>query len=439
MISALYRWLPLLALVLPHTSQAMTLAEALARSVDRDPSVPVSLALSRADREAGQEDRGSLLPLVAGVGDYALEYTKADGVFGQSEEDYSSWSVGVQVRQPLFRLDWRERLRRANALDEQADITSEDRRLQLMARVAQRYIDVLITREDLRAIDAELAAAERAALDTQWRFEAELAPGLDVKEALARVDLVAARRLATEVRFEIAQDALDEVTGDGRAPLPGLARDARFPDLTPAEIDPWLAASAQQNVQLRAARQAAIIARTEQRSTLSLGMPSLDLVARAGRADTSRFSFGQKADEARVGVELTVPLYSGGIASARVRAAEARAEAAAADVTRIHSEVQRETRRRFREVQAAYAEVTALRLAVNSAVAAEAAAKAGYEAGTRTINDLLDSQSRLVEAQRNLTVTHYRLLLNLIELKQLTGDLSPEDFSTIDRLLTAQI
>jgi outer membrane protein len=423
--------------LLAFGAQAMSLSEALQLAAENDPAVAVSLAQYAADREASAEDRGSLLPLVSANGDWTYARTESTGVFGQSSDRYPGWGAQLVLRQPLFRLDWSARGERAEALDARADIALQDRRLQLMARVADRYFQVLVAQDALAAAESEQAAVERSLEDTRQRFAVDLVPGTDLREAEARRDLAEARQLAARTQLEIARDALDEITGRGDAALPALAEDAVFPPLSPAAVDDWLAAAEVNNPRLQAAEQSARIAKADVLSTRAAGLPTVDAVASAGRQDTSEFNFGQKVDDARIGVEVTIPLYSGGRATAALRAADAGAEAARADVVRLRSETRRETRSLHRQVQTAYIEARALDRALRSAITAEAATRAGYDAGTHTTTDVLDAQSRVVNARRDLKLTQYTLLLRVLQLKQLAGTLSPADFTAIDHWLSA--
>lgn len=418
-------------------ASAMSLSDALNLAADTDPAVAVSLAQYAADREASAEDRGSLLPVLSAGGNWTYYRTESSGVFGQSSEQFPGFGAQIALRQPLFRLDWTARGDRAEALDARADIALQDRRLQLMARVADRYFQVLIAQDAQIAADAEVAAVERSLTDTQKRFAVDLVPGTDLREAEARLDLARARQLAARAQLEIAREALDEITRRGDAQLPALAEGAVFPPLTPAAVDAWLDAAEANSPVLAAAQQAVKIAEADYRSTRSTGLPTVDAVASYGRQDTSDFSFGQKVDEGRIGVEVTVPLYSGGRATAALRAAKAGADAARADIERLRSETRREVRSLHLQVQTAYVEAQALAQALRSAQAAEAATRAGYDAGTRTISDVLDAQSRVVTARRDQSLTQYNLLLRLLQLKQRAGTLNPDDFAAIDLWLSA--
>jgi outer membrane protein TolC len=151
--------------------------------------------------------------------------------------------------------------------------------------------------------------------------------------------------------------------------------------------------------------------------------------------DNQESRVGQLADRGLVGVELSIPIYSGGISTSRVREAEALLRGAETELTRLRSDTERETRQLFRQVQTAYVQVQALARALRSAEAAEQATRNGYEAGTRTISDVLDAQSRTVQARRERNQTRYQLLLSLLQLKQAVGVLNERDFAEIDRLL----
>lgn len=415
---------------------AMTLSEALQRAAEQDPAIAVSLAQFEADREQGAQERGSLLPTLSAGGNYYYAKTKSTfASLPESEDEYPSWAAQIEARQPLFRLDWFARRDRAEALDQQADISYRDRQLQTLIRVADRYFGVLLAQDQLAQAEAEAKAVRESLEDTRKRYEVELVPGTDLKEAQARDDLAQARLLSARTGLETAQEALQEVTGNGYVELPALPEDVSFPALAPADADKWVEAAREQSPRIALAKQAAMIASADRKSARSAAMPALDLVASASRDDSSKYSLGQERDDARVGVELNVPIYAGGVNAARVRAAEAGARVAEADLKRVTLETERETRQRYRQVATAYYESDAYKKSLDSALAAEAATRAGYDAGTRTITDVLDAKSRVVQARRDLNNTRYNLLLSLLQLKQLTGELSEQDFAQIDQLL----
>ncbi len=421
-------------------AQAMTLSEALQRAAEHDPAVAQSLALYDAAREAGKQERSELLPsLGASAGYTYTDRSTESAFFGSFDEHYKSWDAGVELRQPLFRLDWFARGRRAKAQDALAEAGLADRKLQLLTRVAERYFAVLVAQDAVTQARAEAEAVRKSLDDTRKRYEVELIPGTDLKEAQARDDLARAQLLVAERELETARDALDETTGNGHADLPGLKPDVQFPPLTPADIEVWIKAAREQNPALITAAEDLKVASNNVRSRQSLAAPSLDAVGRYSRNDTSESQIGQLADQGQIGVELTVPIYAGGVNSSLVREARALERAAAANLERLTLETERQTRQLYRRVQTGYAEIAAYQQVLTSALAAEQATTYGYDAGTRTISDVLDAKSRAVQARRDLNQSRYNLLLSLLQLRQIAGTLSERDFTEIDRLLSPSV
>lgn len=423
-----------------QNAQAMTLTEALQRAAQHDPAVASSLAIYDAEKEAGPQERAGLQPNVTARGTANYAYTKSKFAFGTAPgERYPGWTAALEARQPLFRLDWFARTGRANAQDALADNGLNERKQQLLSRVAGRYFNVLLAQDEVALLDAQAKAINKSLDNMRQRYDVGLVPGTDLREAQARSDLAQAQVLAAGHALETAQEALDETTGNGRVRLPVLADEIEFPVLLPADTENWMRAATENSPVLAKAREQAVIAAADARSRLSAAMPILDLVASASHSDSTQYTLGQLQDDARIGVELTVPLFAGGINASRVRESEARKKAADAELLRLTMETKRQVRQLFRNVQAGYVEVKAYRQALESASVAEIATQNGYEAGTRTISAVLDAKSRVAQASRDLHRTRYNHLLNVVQLKQAAGVLSEKDFQVIDQLLITSV
>lgn len=416
--------------------QAMTLTEALNLSVDHDPAVPYSRATLEAEQQLGRQVSGTLLPTVTLDGAISRHENESESqFFGNFEEGYTSNSAGITARQPVLRLDWFARGRQADALDAQAEAGHLQRTMAHFVRVAERYFAVLVAQDGLTLARAEAKAIGESLADTRKRHEVGLVPGTDLKEAQARDDLAKARLILARQELSTAQDALDESTGNGYVVLPVLPENVTLPGLTPADIQVWVRKATAQNPKVLLAQEAVNVAQAQASTSSADLLPSIDAVASYRHDDSSESRVGSERNDARLGLELTVPIYQGGIKRAKSRESEARLRVAQADLDRVQAETQRQTRQQYRQLEAAYAQVRALELAVTSALAAQEATGHGYQAGTRTITDVLNARSAVISAQRDLSRTRYDLLLGRMQLKQLTAELAVEDFSLIDGLL----
>ncbi len=79
--------------------------------------------------------------------------------------------------------------------------------------------------------------------------------------------------------------------------------------------------------------------------------------------------------------------------------------------------------------------VEALDQAVKSSRTALEATQAGFDVGTRTIVDVLDSQFALYRSITLFYQARYDYLMNLLRLKQAAGSLQIQDLEEIDRWL----
>lgn len=421
------------------TVSAMTLSEAIERALVRDPQAMSALANRDADREASVQERASLLPKVNAIGTINAvdsEITKTPFSPRGFNEYYSGWSTSIELRQPLYRYDILARLRRANVRDTQAEMGYVQRQQALIELVAERYIGVLQASNELTLAQADATAIRKSLDDTRKRYDVQLVPGTDLKEAQARDDLSQANLLAAQQMVEAARDALDESTGGGREPLATLNSSTALPALEGTDAATWVERARSNNPSYQLAKAAYEVAKNDVDSRRSESLPTVDIVAANQRQDQSDSRIGSRAQNNQIGLELKVPIFASGANVSRIRESQARMRATEADRNRIDLDIQRETRRLVRDVQTAHAQARAYQRAVESAQAAQQATRYGYEAGKRTITDVLNSQSYSVQAQRNLDQSRYNILLKTLQLKQQTGDLNATEIASIDQLLT---
>ena len=90
----------------------------------------------------------------------------------------------------------------------------------------------------------------------------------------------------------------------------------------------------------------------------------------------------------------------------------------------------------FNDLRASVLSIRALEQSVVSAKSALQATEAGFDVGTRTIVDVLDSTRNVYNAQRNLAGARYDFIQAVIDLKRASGELTKEDLALINRGLT---
>ena len=310
----------------------------------------------------------------------------------------------------------------------------------LMIRTAQAYFDVLSALDQLRTSEAEEQALATQLEQTRQRYEVGLVSINDVYETQAAYDSRVAERIGARVNVGIRLEALTILTGKSHRRIAPLKADfvARYPK--PNDKQAWIEGAKKGNLSLQVSHLAAEAATFQYRSARANRFPQLNGTVSYDHTDADRSGTNASDTDTEtrtLGIELSIPLYSGGSLSARQRqAAQSQVEAQERLLLAQRNTIQR-TRSLFLEVTTDIAQINARKQAIISSESALRATQAGYEAGTRDIVDVVDAQRNLFQAQRNYFNELYDYIINTLELKQVAGSLAEDDLQELDSWLQA--
>jgi outer membrane protein len=313
-----------------------------------------------------------------------------------------------------------------------------------MVRVSQAYFEVLASEDTLAAAEATAQAFARQLEQAEKRFEVGLIAITDVQEARAANDSAIAGVILAKRVLATAQERLREVTGDTYATLVKPADDMPLDQPQPLDEQAWVKQALEQNLTVIASRLEVDIAKRDIEVARSGHLPTVDLFAQRTEYDSTatQINNGREgpADSDQVqdtiGVQVTVPIFSGGVTQSRVRQQVYLHRAAREKLEGSQRAAERETRDAYLGVIAEKARVGALKQAVKSNQTALEATEAGFDVGTRTTVDVLDARRRLFESQRDYARSRYDYLINLVKLKSAAGVLAPPDLNAINGYLT---
>jgi len=360
--------------------------------------------------------------------------------------DTTTHRYGVDLKQNIFRWENWVALKRADAQVAQAEADYQAARQDLIERVAQRYFDVLSAQDDLEAQQAALISIERQLAQAESRFQIGLIAVTDVEEARAAHDSGAAAVIAAKRTLASNQELLREITGDAFDRLARPVEPFELANPDPVSEDRWVEMALQQNLALVSSRLAADIARENVSAARGGHFPSLDLVGSRYK-DTSNgvdtFTDGTSAggttlnqQQRTIGLQLTFPIYSGGMVSSQVRQAVYLHRAAKERVERVARQTEHDARDSYLGVLSEISRVKALHRAVESNAISLRATESGYEAGTRTAVDVLQTRQLWVQALTDYSRSRYDYMLNVIKLQQAAGTLSQQSLEKLNSLFT---
>ncbi len=436
-------------------AEILTLQDTYKLALENDPQWAAIQNQYLSNQQIVDQRRARLLPQVALDGSYTEADTDSDystniGTQSQSSGG-SSTQYGISATQTLFNLTTWHNYKSGKALNNQNEAEFELSQDALIVRVVTSYLALLRANANIEYLKAEQEAISRQLEQSKQRFEVGLVAITDVQEAQAAYDTAVSARIAAESDQFVAQRELETITGvkvDGVVDL-----DKNLPIIPPEPMDlnAWIQQAMDNNPSLQAAIFAAESAQQDYKAARGAHAPTAQLFG--GYAHTTNepdeaIEFRGGAFEATkeetkgstIGVSVNLPLYSGGSISSTRRRAHYSFLAAKDTENLRRREVIQDTSTFYQLMLTSVAQVKARKQSTKSAEVALEATEAGYEAGTRTIVDVLNVQRNLFQNQRDYINARFDYVLNALGLKQSTGMLSPKDVQALNKWMagTAQ-
>ncbi|HLU18827.1 MAG TPA: TolC family outer membrane protein [Pusillimonas sp.] len=415
---------------------AQDLLATWAAALQRDPIYAAARAGRDADQEKIPQARAKLLPYI--TLDSAGEINDVRRTNFQHHETRGVGLWALTLTQPIVDVGTWSRLRQSEYIADSANLALQQAYQDLILRVSQAYFDVLAAQDTLSTIQAQKRAVETQLEAAERGFELGATTVTDIHEARSRLDLLNASEIEAQNALQISEDQLAKITGERPAELAGLDPETSLPPPAPARLDDWTAQSAQASLDVARARLDTLIA--EKQIDIAKGghYPTLSLYAQTGSASDRGINGqrnGPRSIDSAVGLQLSIPLFSGGEISSQVREQTSRLQQARYIYESAKRQAVQSTQQYFSGVISGLSRIEALRAAEKSSLASLEANRTGYELGVRVNIDVLNAQQQLYETRRALSRARYETLMNSLRLKAASGILSDEDIVAINSLL----
>ena len=402
-------------------------------------------ASARASRDAGLEKlpqgRAGLLPTIGlaanGTRNDLEARSRGAGATTRSA-DFNSNGWSLSLSQPVFR--WQNWIGYQQA--ELAVAISEAQLAQagqdLIVRAAQAYFDVLLAQEALATAQAQKTAIAEQLESAKRNFEVGTSTITDTHEAQARYDLAFAQEIAADNDLAVKRQILRTLTGKEPEALKGLKTSLQIGRPQPDDIAKWVESAEGGNLSVQIAQTSFENAQREIDKQRAGHYPTLDLVATHGKTGVGgsiTTGTGSDSKSSTIGLQLSLPIFSGGTVMSKEREAVALQEKARADLDYARRQATLGARQAYLGVNAGLAQVKALEAGVASSQLAVESNKLGYEVGVRINIDVLNAQSQLFDTRQKLAKARLDTLISQLKLKSAAGNLSEDDLAAINALL----
>ena len=395
----------------------------------QDASIRASRASADAGREKLPQARAGLLPQIsasASRNNNNLDSTSPNllGNPVTTNDQYFSDSKTLQLRQPLVNMQRWLQFEQAKSMVAETEATL-DRDLQnLVVRVAGAYFEFLMADEQLELVLAQKKMYTALVDAAKKGLAAGSGTRTDIDDAQARLDMASAQELEARQNQDQTRRQLEVLINQ---PVGSVAK-LNVPALKlvgpqPANLGEWTLKAEKNSPEMKAMQARLDAARREVSKSQAGHLPTLDAIAQWSNSGSENITrINSRYENKSIGLQLNVPLYSGGYVNSTIRQAVAEQTRAEESLEALRRDLGVRVHKEYRGVSEGVMRVRALEQAVRSAQQMLMSTQMSLKAGSRTQLDVLNAQQQYTLALRDLAQARLIYLMSKVKLASLAGD-----------------
>jgi protease secretion system outer membrane protein len=397
-------------------------------ALEQDSSIRASRAAADVGRERLPQAKAALLPQIsasAGRSNNNLDTTAPNilGNLSTANDQYFSDNKSVQLRQPIVNMQRWLQFEQAKSLVAEAEATL-DRDLQnLVVRVAGAYFENLMADEQLELVLAQKRTYTSLVDAAQKGLSAGSGTRTDIDDAQSRLDMSLAQELEARQNQDLTRRQLQLLVNQ---PVPAVAKlnvsSLKLKGPQPASLDAWTSKAEQNSPEIKALQARLEAARREVSKSQAGHLPTLDAVAQWSNSGSENITrINSRYENKTLGVQLNIPIFSGGYVNSTIRQAVAEQTRAEESLEALRRDLGVRVHKEFRGVSEGVMRVRALEQAVRSAEQMMKSTQMSLKAGSRTQLDVLNAQQQYTMALRDLAQARFVYLMSKVKLASLAG------------------
>ncbi len=415
-----------------HTfAGVLNLPQAYALALERDATLRAARAGATAANEQLPQAVGQWRPNVSlsasrFYNDLLREPTST--LTTPTPEQYASYNQTLSLRQPVLRKPLWDNLTQARFRVEDAQ-AGLDREVQnLSVRLVGAYLENLLSQDQLALVQVQHKLITSQLDAAQKSFAAGSGIRTDIDEAQARLDLNKAQTVEAKLQVEMTLRQLEAIINQPVERLAPLnASHLLGLKLEDRSLSDWIALAEAQSPEIKSMQARLEVARLEIAKAQGAHLPTLDAIAQVMRSGSENvLALNSNYTNRLIGVQLNLPLYSGGLVDSSVRQAVASFEQAQQQLEATRRDLGVRVHREYRGIIEGPLRIKAQEQALVSADQWVISSQRSYQAGNRTVIDVLNAEQQRQVVLRDLMQARYLLFLSKVKLVSLAGlDVTP--------------
>jgi outer membrane protein len=386
----------------PVNGPTLSLADAEAHALRNQPRLAAEDLRAQAIGKRVQQSRSSYFPQLNG--NLTAVQSNGDSAVAAGAVTTSSISTrvagGVTLTQLVTDFGRTRELVHSSKLTAQASLQhTEDVKQQVLRDVDESYFATEAAESVLGTAKAVLDFRQTSLRQLSALAQSQLRSTLDVQFAQVLVSEAQMAVVRADSSVQEARAQLAAAMGEDDVPSYVLAEQPQ-PPLLENDVSVYIREATATRPDLKSLQLQAKAAQQYANSESKLNYPTINLLGAAGTVPERDHTLQQ--NYGAVGVNISVPLFNGGLYSARAAEAKLRAQAADRDVRDLSLLIARDVRTNWARAKDAYLQIQVAQNLVDQTGVALRLAQARYDAGLGSIVELnqaeLSQTSALIEA-----------------------------------------
>jgi TolC family type I secretion outer membrane protein len=423
--------------VLTSSAAASPLNEAFASARTIDETYLGALANFEATQELVPQAVASLLPnLSVSAQNMSNRLNKDEGAGPLPQQNYKSASRSLTLRQPIIRPAAWVQLKQSSAQVMAAQYELIRAENDLVIRVASAYIDALLADDQLKAVDTQVKALQTQQEATLLSFNQGYATRVDIIDLQSRLDQALADQRQVRSAKGFALEQLKLFSGNTQAaPIQiSIANDKNRLESFP--FQEWLNRAMEKNVDILVSRFRVEAVSQEILKVNAGHLPTLDFIAQVSNSNNENIQFPATTfSNKQVGLQMNVPLFSGGsvMSASRqaVQLANKEDRLLNATMNNVRLQVNKEFNNFIDGIERIKANQTTLLAAQQALISAEKNTTAGY----KTRIDVLNALQKVLSSEKDLMLSQYQCMLFFLKLNLLSGESAEQSLIELHKLI----
>ena len=425
-----------------NAARSMSLLEAYEAALQHDPTFRSAIHENEAGQQAEKLGLASLLPNLSmtHVQSKNAGYQNPNPLTGVNEftsMNFESQVTTLTLRQPLINLEAVANYRQGKAQADSSRARFTGRSQQLVVRLVEAYVETLLAQDHVKIAETQLESLDELKRINERMLQKGEGTTTDVLETQSKHAIAQAHLIETQDNLAVAQLKLETLIGQKITKLDRLSDLFNYRAIQLQDYDSWYALAMDRNAEVATQRHLVTSGKEEINKSQAGHVPRVDLVASLSRnLSGSPIIAGREFQLGAAGIEVNIPLYSGGRVNALTTQARANHARAEAELDAARDKVMVELRKQYNLLQSGIKRIESLQLGVKSAELLVSATEKSIRGGIRINLNLLDAQQQLHKTRKDLAEARYNHLLAYLRLQLAAGTLVLDDLRNVASYFT---